>query len=84
MLVRATAYVVMNVYAVKMAGVFMISTSTVIVYTKIVPRWIAIIGFIFAPILLLGSQYISWGIIVLPIFVLLISTQILINNLKST
>jgi hypothetical protein len=36
---RAVTYVIMNVYAIKMAAVFMISTSTVVIYTGIVPSW---------------------------------------------
>ena len=45
---RATGYIFMNVYAIKMAGVFMISTSTVVIYTKIAPRWIAVLGYVLA------------------------------------
>lgn len=78
---RAVAYIVMNVYAIKMAGVFMISTSTVVIYTGIVTRWIAILGYCLALILLLGSYYISWSVIVLPLWVLLVSLYILIDNL---
>jgi hypothetical protein len=80
---RAVAYVVMNVYAVKMAGVFMISTSTVVIFTGIAPRWIAIIGYALAVILLMGSYYLSWSFIVLPIWVFLISIYILIDNFQS-
>ena len=43
---RAVAYNIMNVYAIKMAAVFMISTSTVVIYTGIAPRWIAVLGFV--------------------------------------
>jgi hypothetical protein len=56
---RAAAYIIMNVYAIKMAGVFMISTSTVVVYTAIAPRWIAFVGYLLALILLIVSYYIS-------------------------
>ena len=35
---RAAAYILVNIYAIKMGAVFMISTSTVIIYTRIVPR----------------------------------------------
>src|SRR5258708_33893475 len=42
---RATVYIIANAYAVKMAGVFMISTSTVVIRTEIHPPWIAILGF---------------------------------------
>ena len=79
---RATAYVIMNVYAIKMAGVFMISTSTVVIYTGIAPRWIAVLGYALALIILVGSYYMSWSIIVLPLWVLLMSLYILIDNFR--
>jgi hypothetical protein len=79
---RALAYNITNVYAVKMACVFMISTSTVTIRTGIAPRWIAILGFVLALILLLGSYYISWSIAVLPLWVLLLSVYILIDNFR--
>jgi len=82
-LVRAFAYIVMNTYAVKMAAVFMISTSTVIVFTGIAPRSIAILGFGLALVLLLGSSYIAWSFIVLPFWVLLVSTFIIVDNLSA-
>ena len=80
---RAAAYIVMNVYAIKMAAVFMISTSTVVICTAIAPRWIAFLGFMLALILLIGSYYISWSFAVLPIWVFLISIYILIDNIGS-
>ncbi|PVE21079.1 hypothetical protein DC522_28650 [Microvirga sp. KLBC 81] len=79
---RAAAYILFNVYAIKMAGVFMISTSTVVIYTGIAPRWIAGLGYALAALVLLGSFYFSWSIMVLPIWVLLISVHILIENLS--
>src|SRR3954465_5183881 len=42
---RAAAFIIANVYASKMAAVFMFSTSTVVIYTGIAPRWMAYIGF---------------------------------------
>ena len=78
---RAAAYIIMNVYAIKMAGVFMISTSTVVVYTATAARWIAFVGYPLALILLIVSYYISWSFAVLPIWVFLISIYILIDNL---
>jgi hypothetical protein len=80
---RALAYNLVNVYAIKMAGVFMISTSTVILYAGIAPRWMGFLGYVLALILLLGSYYINWGFIVLPVWVLLISVHILIDNFRS-
>jgi hypothetical protein len=78
---RAAAYIILNVYAIKMAGVFMISTSTVVIYTAIAPRWIAFLGYLLALIILIGSYYISWSFAVLPVWVFLISIYILIDNL---
>jgi hypothetical protein len=79
---RALAYIIMNVYAIKMAAVFMITTSTVALYTVFVARWIAYLGYALASILLVGSYYIGWGFFVLPAWVLLVSIYILIDNLR--
>jgi hypothetical protein len=78
---RAVSYIIVNVYAIKMAAVFMISTSTVVIRTGIAPRWIAFLGFLLAAILLIGSSFISWSIAVFPSWVFLISIYILIDNL---
>ncbi|HEX7566624.1 MAG TPA: hypothetical protein VF396_25745 [Bradyrhizobium sp.] len=82
-LARAATYIIMNVYAIKMAAVFMFSTSTVVVYTDIAPRWIAYTGFLLALLLLIGSCYISWSFAVLPAWVLLISVYVLTDNLRA-
>ena len=76
-LARAEIHKITTIYATKMAGVFMISTSTVAIYTGIAPRWIAILGYVLALILLIGSYYISWSVVVLPIWVFLISIHLL-------
>jgi len=78
---RAVSYIIMNVYAIKMAAVFMISTSTVVIRTGIAPRWIAFLGLLLAVILLIGSFFISWSVAVFPSWVFLISVYILIDNL---
>jgi hypothetical protein len=79
---RAFSYIVINVYAIKMAAVFMISTSTVIIYTRVAPRWIAIVGFVSALFLLVGSYYVGWSIVLLPIWVLLLSTHLIIESFR--
>lgn len=77
---RAVAYHLVNVYAVKMIGVFMISTSTVAFYTGFAPRWMALAGYGLAILLLLGSFYLPWSVLVLPLWVLIVSVHILIDN----
>ena len=79
---RAAAYVLMNVYAVKMAGVFMITTSTLAIYTGFTPRWLSILGYILALLLLFGSYYLSWSFIVFPLWVLVMSTHILMVQMR--
>jgi hypothetical protein len=79
---RAVTYIIMNVYAIKMAAVFMISTSTVVIRTAIAPRWIALLGFALALTLLLGSYFINWSFMVLPLWVSLISVCILIDSYR--
>jgi len=79
---RAVAYGIVNIYMIKIAGVFIITTSTVAIYTKFAPRWIAFLGYGLALIILLGSYYIDWSFIVFPLWVLLLSTHILIDNMR--
>jgi hypothetical protein len=79
---RATVYIIANAYAAKMACVFMISTSTVVIRTGIAPRWIALLGFSLACVLLVSSYYLSWSIAVFPFWVFLLSIHILIYNLR--
>jgi hypothetical protein len=79
---RALAYDLINIYAIKMASVFMISTSTVTIYTGMAPRWMAFVGFALGLILLVGSYAIAWSVLVLPLWVLLISVHILVDNLR--
>lgn len=74
---RASAYSLMNVYAVKMAGVFMITTSTLAIYTAFAPRWLAALGYALALALLFGSYYLSWSFVVFPLWVLVMSIYIL-------
>ncbi len=82
-LARAFAYNVVNVYAVKMEGVFMMITSTLALRTGFVPRWLAIPGLVMALLLLIGGQSFDLSFAVFPAWVLLVSTYILIDNLRS-
>jgi hypothetical protein len=42
---RATAYNLMSIYATRMAGVFVLTTSTLALHTGLFPRWLALTGF---------------------------------------
>jgi hypothetical protein len=77
---RAQIYQTMNVYGIKMAGVFMFSTSTILLRTRIAPRWIAFLGYALGAMLLLSIGIIVWVPLVFPVWVFLISAAILLEN----
>ncbi len=79
---RAITYEIMNVYAIKMAGVFMIATSTLALRTGFIARWISFLGYAVAVLLLLSSRYIEGIVLVFPLWVLLVSLHILVGNLR--
>jgi hypothetical protein len=66
-----------NLFAMKMAGVFMISTSTIALRTAIFPRWLAFAGYACALVLLVVIANWRWITLVFPIWMLLVSVQIL-------
>ena len=77
---RTFSYNLVNVYMVRMAGVFMISTSTVAVSTHFAPRWLTALGYLLAVLLLLGSPFLRWSFVLFPLWVLLLSVQILTSR----
>lgn len=80
---RAAAYSLMTVYTVKMASVFMITTSTIAIFTAFAPRWLAIVGYALSLLLLFGGYYLSWSFVVFPLWVLAMSAFILIDDLRA-
>ena len=67
-----------NVYAIRMAGVFMISLGTIWWRTGLMPRWLAILTFLFALALLLVVNLSMWITLIFPGWVFLISVLILV------
>jgi hypothetical protein len=81
---RAISAQIMNVFALKMAGVFMISTATLAMRTHILPRWITLPGYALAALLLLSTRFVDWLPLAFPLWVLVLSIYILIENLRGT
>ena len=79
---RAVTYSFMNVYAIKMAGVFMMSTATISIRTKVIPRWISVLGYGVAAVLLVSIGFISWVAVLFPLWILLLSVYLLVDNLR--
>ena len=81
----AVARQLMSTYAVRMAGVFMISTSTLFIRSRVIPRWMAFLGYALALVMLLRIGHIDrigWVILSFPLWILLISVYILIDNYR--
>jgi hypothetical protein len=77
---RAEVYQAMTVFGSKMAGVFMFSTSTILLRTMIVWRWIAFVGYALGTMLLLSVGMFVWISLVFPLWVFLVSTAMLVEN----
>ena len=72
-----------NVYAIRMAGVFMISLGTIWVRTHTMPRWLVFLTYGLALVLLVSIGYSLWVTLIFPGWVLIISVYILASNLRS-
>jgi hypothetical protein len=73
----------MNIFAIKMAGVFMISTSTIVFRTGILPRWLAVLGFGCAVILLLIITGWPWIVLLFPSWMFVVSMRILVAEFRT-
>jgi hypothetical protein len=81
-LVRQVVGASMNIFAIKMAGVFMVSTSTIVFRTAVLPRWLAYSGFACAGILLLSVTTWPWITLLFPLWILAVSTRILLLQMR--
>jgi hypothetical protein len=80
--VRSSVYTIANVYAVRMAGVFMLSLGTIWARTRAMPRVFVIFTYVLAIVLLLAINLSLWIIIVFPLWVLAVSVFILVVSLR--
>jgi hypothetical protein len=81
-LARSFAYYLTSVCALKMAGVFMMTASTLVLRTSFTARWTAFVGYVCAAIIILGSQFLGWTLFVFPIWVFVISANILVEDFR--
>jgi hypothetical protein len=80
---REVTYTVMTVYAMRMAAVFIISTATIALQIGIMPRWIALLGYACALVMLVSVGYVAWVELVFPAWILVVSVYMLIATLRS-
>jgi hypothetical protein len=79
---RGMAYALMNTFGMRMAAVFMFVTSTIGLRTAVFSRWVSFVGFAFGLVLLLVITDFAWIALLVPFWVLLVSTWILIADFR--
>jgi hypothetical protein len=79
---RRTIYTLLNVFAFKMAAVFMFSTGTIGLRTAFLPRWVAFAGYACALVLLLAISSWAWVGMLFPLWVMLVSVVILTTEFR--
>lgn len=77
---RRMTYHLMTTYAMRMAAVFTIATSTVVLRLAVLHRWIAVVGFAVGVVLLFAGPTYSWLALAFPAWVLLVSVTLLVST----
>ncbi len=66
----------------QMVGVFTIATSTILLRTTVGPRWLAVLGYVIAALLLVVVHFFVWVALLFPIWVLVLSLEILVADFR--
>ena len=74
---RNVTGLLLNVYAMRMAAVFCLSTVTIARKTAIVSRWLVVAGLVTALVLLIGTGISAWVELLFPAWILALSADIL-------
>jgi len=72
---------IFNVYALRMAAVFLISQATLWLRTGVMPKWMAVPTYGIALVLLFIVTQATWVVLVFPAWVFLVSVYILVSHL---
>ena len=79
---RAVMLQVSNIYALRMAGVLLISLATMWLRTGVMPRWLAFVTYAVAIVLLFVTTLSLWVTLIFPAWVLGVSILILVQNYR--
>jgi hypothetical protein len=74
---RSVTSLLLNVYSMRMAAVFTLTTVTIARHTKIVSRWLTAAGIVTALVLLVGIGLSAWVELLFPTWILALSIDIL-------
>jgi hypothetical protein len=75
---RAVMYQILSIYAIRMAGLFMISLGTIWMRTGLMQRGWVFLTYALALVLLLSISYSLWLTLIFPLWVLAVSVYFLI------
>jgi hypothetical protein len=75
-----TTHTLVSVYAMRMAAVFTLSVSTLGLRTAAFPRWVALLGYGAALVLMVAAGEHKWAQLVFPCWVLVLSVVILVTR----
>lgn len=81
---RAVMLQVTNIYALRMAGVMLISLATMWLRTGVMPKWLAFVTYAVAAMLLFVTTLSLWATLIFPLWVLGVSILILVFNYRRT
>jgi hypothetical protein len=76
---RNATSILLNVYAIRMAAVFTLTTVTIARRTQIIPRWLWASGLVTALVLLVGVGISPWVELLFPAWILALSVHILVS-----
>jgi hypothetical protein len=79
---RRVTNTLLHVYAMRMAAVFIMATTTLAVRLNLIPRWLAVVGYVTAAALLLTVGIIPWLELLFPAWVFILSVHILIVTMR--
>ena len=79
---RTVSGLLVNVYAMRMAAVFTLTTVTIARRTEIVSRWLIVAGFVSALVLMVGVGFSPWVELLFPVWILALSIDILASGLR--
>ena len=80
---RSIATSLLNVYSMRMAAVFTLTTVTIARRTQIVSRWLTLAGLVCAVVLLVGIGISPWVELLFPLWILALSLDILSADVRA-
>ena len=80
---RNVTGILLNVYAMRMAAVFTLTTVTIARRTAIVSRWLTIAGLVTALLLLVGVGISAWVELLFPVWILALSVEVLTSGRRA-